>query len=123
MNFYNPFKRGIKDKFINVKIVVDRFHYTKLVLQCQTKKDWIQGVILQKLATQCRMFYNFRVCSVVKTLIKWQEYISNSYKTNYSNGPTEGKKNFFWIQKFTKLQKYNSFIKIKQFKLKIYTKN
>lgn len=32
MDLYNPFKRIIKEKFINAEIVADRFHYTRIVL-------------------------------------------------------------------------------------------
>lgn len=31
--------------------------------------------------------------TAVSTLRQWHEYISNSFKTNFSNGPTEGKNN------------------------------
>ncbi|MNI18794.1 Transposase [compost metagenome] len=33
MDLYSPFKRVIKDKFINAKIVADRFHYTRIVMK------------------------------------------------------------------------------------------
>lgn len=32
MDLYSPFKRIIKDKFFNAKIVADRFHYTRIVM-------------------------------------------------------------------------------------------
>ena len=31
--------------------------------------------------------------TAVSTLRQWHEYISNSFQTNFSNGPTEGKNN------------------------------
>lgn len=32
MDLYSPFKKIVKDKFINANIVADRFHYTRIVL-------------------------------------------------------------------------------------------
>jgi len=40
---------------------------------------------------ECSTIKEFK--SAVSTLRQWHEYISNSFKTNFSNGPTEGKNN------------------------------
>lgn len=40
---------------------------------------------------ECSTIKEFK--TAIKTLRQWHEYISNSFKTNFSNGPTEGKNN------------------------------
>ena len=40
---------------------------------------------------ECSTIQEFK--TPVKTLRQWHEYISNSFKYNLSNGPTEGKNN------------------------------
>ncbi len=32
MDLYNPLKKIIKEKFINAKIIADKFHYTRIIL-------------------------------------------------------------------------------------------
>ncbi len=159
MDLYNPFKKIIKEKFVNAKIIADRFHYTRIVLNALDtrrlnlwknskgyERRYFKGckrILMKNLKNTTdkqkeRLLYLFdqspllkeayklkenfikikdlntfeekenafrkwlfdaesstleEYAEVVKTLRQWHEYISNSFKYNYSNGPTEGKNN------------------------------
>lgn len=163
MDLYSPFKRIIKDKILNAKIVADNFHYTRIAIQPlddlrialwkSTKgkeKNYFKHLKralmtdINKVSEKYRDNINERLsyafelspilktaydlkqqflkiktlssfeekektfrkwlfdaeCSTIKefksavsTLRQWHAYISNSFRTNFSNGPTEGKNN------------------------------
>ena len=165
MDLYSPFKRVIKDKFINAKIVADTFHYTRIAMQPLddlrlklwqkaegSEKKYFKHLklslmkdiskvtdkdnekllyafefspILKAAYLIKQQFLDIKKCSTfeeketkfkkwlydaecstiaefkssVNTLRQWHEYISNSFKTGFSNGPTEGKNNLIKVIK------------------------
>ena len=159
MDLYNPFKKIIKDKFINAEIVADRFHYTRIVMnaldtrrlnlwrnskgierryfkgckrilmkslenttdkekerllylfECspllkeayKLKEEFLKIKSLSTYEEREKAFKNWlyksesstleEFAEPVKTFRQWHQYISNSYKYNFSNEPTKGKNN------------------------------
>ena len=61
-------------------------------INCKEKlfREWLNEA-------ECSTINEFKRC--VSTLREWHEYISNYFKYNYSNGPTEGKNNLIKVIK------------------------
>ena len=73
LNQYN-----LKNKFLDIKKANSFDEKEKLF------REWLNEV-------ECSTINEFKKC--ISTLREWHEYISNYFRLNYSNGPTEGKNN------------------------------
>lgn len=75
---------NLKNKFLNIK-KADSFNEKEKLF-----REWLNEA-------ECSTINEFKRC--VSTLREWHEYISNYFKYNYSNGPTEGKNNLIKVIK------------------------
>ena len=75
---------NLKNKFLNIKKANSFNEKEKLF------REWLNEA-------ECSTINEFKRC--VSTLREWHEYISNYFKYNYSNGPTEGKNNLIKVIK------------------------
>lgn len=75
---------NLKNKFLNIK-KADSFSAKEKLF-----REWLNEA-------ECSTINEFKRC--VSTLREWHEYISNYFKYNYSNGPTEGKNNLIKVIK------------------------
>ena len=69
---------NLKNKFLDIKKANSFDEKEKLF------REWLNEV-------ECSTINEFKKC--ISTLREWHEYISNYFRLNYSNGPTEGKNN------------------------------
>ena len=69
---------NLKNKFLDIKKANSFDEKEKLF------REWLDEA-------ECSTINEFKKC--ISTLREWHEYISNYFKLNYSNGPTEGKNN------------------------------
>lgn len=74
----------LKEEFLNIK---DLNNYD---IKEKTFREWLYKA-------ESSTIPGFE--NMVKTLRSWHAYISNSFKMNYSNGPTEGKNNLIKVIK------------------------
>lgn len=159
MDLYRPFKRIVKDKFINATIIADCFHFTRVVSKALDELrlnlwrkakgneknyfKYLKHALLKDISKVTekdseKLLYAFDLSPILKyayklyqeflqikkldgyeakekafkkwiydaegstipelakttkTLREWHKYISNAFKFNLSNGPTEGKNN------------------------------
>ena len=69
---------NLKNKFLDIKKANSFDEKEKLF------REWLNEA-------ECSTINEFKKC--ISTLREWHEYISNYFRLNYSNGPTEGKNN------------------------------
>ena len=69
---------NLKNQFLDIKKANSFNEKEKLF------REWLNEA-------ECSTINEFKKC--ISTLREWHEYISNYFKLNYSNGPTEGKNN------------------------------
>lgn len=98
MDLYSPFKRIIKDKFVNAKIVADRFHYTRLVMNALdelrlnlwrrtkgTEKKYFKNIKLSLMKKTShstnsdaeRLLYAFELSPILKEAYRLKEIFLN----------------------------------------------
>lgn len=75
---------NLKNEFLNIKKADTYEEKEKLF------RKWLDNA-------ECSTIKEFKTC--VATLREWHEYISNYFKYNLSNGPTEGKNNLIKVLK------------------------
>ena len=132
MDLYSPFKRVIKDKFVNAKIVADRFHYTRIVMKSldelrlnlwrNTKgieKKYFKHLKLSLMKKSCnakdydteKLLHAFEVSPILKEAYKLKEQFLNIKDLNTLEEKEEAFRKWIYDAECSTIKEFKSTVK------------